>query len=123
MKELVGISEKLRDLGFDHVKAVTGIDFPEEQKITVVYHVSSFEDAELAKFLLELRTHLNRLEPKISSLVSIWPSVEYLERETSDLMGITFEGQPPSGRLFLLEDFEGAPLRKDFKIKTEGIDA
>jgi NADH:ubiquinone oxidoreductase subunit C len=39
-------------------------------------------------------------------------------------MGVIFEGQPSKGRLFLLDSFEGGPpLRKDFKIRTEGIDA
>lgn len=114
---------KLRDLGFDHVKSVTGIDFPEENRIDVLYHVSAFEDLELAKAIVEVRTSLNRSEPKVQSLVDIWPSAEYSERETSDLFGVVFEGQP-SGRLLLPDSYVGLPpLRKDLKIKTEGIDA
>jgi len=111
-------------MGFDHVKSVTGIDFPEEKKIDVVYHVSSFEDAELAQFILELKTSVDRLDPRIKSLIGVWPSAEFPERETTDLMGVTFDGQPEKERLMLMDNFEGGPpLRKDFKLKTEGIDA
>jgi NADH-quinone oxidoreductase subunit C len=119
----VEIAKKLKALGFDHVKAVTGIDFIEENKIDIVYHVSSFNDPELAKVILILRTTLNRSEPKIPSLREVWPSAEYPEKETAELMGVTFKGLIMDGRFMLPEDFEGIPLRKDFKIKTEGIDA
>jgi NADH-quinone oxidoreductase subunit C len=116
-------ARKLRDLGFDHVKSVTGVDFPEENRIDLLYHISAFEDLELAKAIVEVRTSLNRSEPKVQSLVDIWPSAEYSERETSDLFGVVFEGQP-SGRLLLPDSYVGLPpLRKDLKIKTEGIDA
>lgn len=121
--EVVIIARKLRSLGFDHVKAVTGIDFIEANKIDVVYHISSFTDPEIAKVILVLRTTLNRSEPKISSVSEVWPSAEYSEKETSELMGITFKGLIMDRRFMLPEDFQGTPLRKDFKIKTEGIDA
>lgn len=121
---LVGAAQKLRDLGFDHAKSVTGIDYPEENRIGVLYHVSSFEDLELAKVILEIRTSVSRSDPRLHTVVEVWPSAEYLERETSDLMGVAFEGLRASGRLMLPENFEGAPpLRKDFKIRTEGIEA
>ena len=118
------IAQKLNSIGFDHVKSVTGVDYPEEKKIDIVYHVSAFENTELAKFILELKTSVDRFDPRIKSLIKIWPSAEYPERETTDLMGVTFDGQPQKERLMLLENFEGGPpLRKDFKLKTEGIDA
>jgi len=122
--KVVEIAQKLNSMGFDHVKSVTGIDFLEENKIVVVYHVSSFEDDELAQFILELKTSVDRLNPRIKSLIEIWPSAEFPERETTDLMGVTFDGQPKKERLMLIDNFEGGPpLRKDFKLKTEGIDA
>jgi len=120
---IVEVAKKVSSLGFDHVKAVTAIDFPEENKIDIVYHISSFLQVALAQVIFELRTSIPRQDPKISSLISIWPSAEYPERETLDLMGVTFEGLPQKERLFLLDNFEGFPLRKDYKIKTEGVDA
>ncbi len=122
--KIVEIAQKINSLGFDHVKSLTAIDLPQENKIDMVYHISSFLDSELAKIVLEIRTTLDRQEPKVHTLIDIWPSAEYPERETLDLVGVTFEGMPQKERLFLPENFEGGPpLRKDFKIKTEGIDA
>jgi NADH-quinone oxidoreductase subunit C len=118
------IIQKLNLIGFDHVKSVTGVDYPKDEKIELVYHVSSYGTEELAKFILELKTNLDRSSPHIKSIVDIWPSAEYPERETTDLMGVIFDGQPQKERLMLPENFEGEPpLRKDFKLETEGIDA
>jgi NADH-quinone oxidoreductase subunit C len=122
-QNIVEVAKKLDSLGFDHVKSVTAIDFLQENKIDMVYHLSSYLNADLAQFIFELRTSITRQDSKISSLIGIWPSSEYPERETLDLMGVTFEGLPQKERLFLLDNFEGFPLRKDFKIKTEGVDA
>jgi NADH-quinone oxidoreductase subunit C len=121
--KIVEVAQKVNSLGFDHVKSVTAIDFPEENKIDIVYHISSFLNVELAKVIFELRTSIDRQDPKIHSVIDVWPSAEYPERETLDLMGVTFEGLPLKERLFLLDNFEGFPLRKDFKIKIEGVDA
>lgn len=122
--KILEVARKLDSLGFDHVKSVTAIDLPQEMKIDIVYHISSFLEVELAKVIFELRTSLNRLDPKVASVIDIWPSAEYPERETLDLMGVTFEGMPEKERLFLMDNFEGGPpLRKDFKLKVEGIDA
>lgn len=118
------IAQKLNLIGFDHVKSITGIDYPKDEKIELVYHISSFGTEELAKFILELKTILDRSKPQIESIIDIWPSAEYSERETTDLMGIIFLGQLQKDRLMLPENFSGGPpLRKDFKLETEGIDA
>jgi NADH-quinone oxidoreductase subunit C len=123
--KILEVAGKLESMGFDHVKSVTAIDYlPPEPKIDMVYHISYFLNSELANFIVELQTSLDRQNPKIASVVDIWPSAEYPERETLDLMGVTFDGLPQKDRLFLMDNFEGGPpLRKDFKLKTEGIDA
>lgn len=51
--------------------------------------------------------------PRIDSLVPVYPGVEFAERETYDLFGIAFEGHPDLTRIFLPDDWEGHPLRKD----------
>ena len=121
---ILEIARKLDSFGFDHVKSVTAIDLPQENKIDIVYHISSFLNSDLAKVIFELRVSIDRQTPEIATVTDIWPSAEYPERETFDLMGVTFEGSPKKDRLFLMDNFEGGPpLRKDFKLKTEGIDA
>ncbi len=119
---LTKVAEYLKSIGFDHVKSVTGIDYPEQEKFEVVYHISSYSDLNLAKIIVAVRVSTSYKDPSIPSLYNIFESVWTGERETYEMLGIRFEGHPDLRRLFLDEDFEGVyPLRKSFKIKMEGV--
>ena len=120
--QIVQVAEFLKSLGYDHVKSVTGIDYPDTKEFEVVYHVSSYSNIDLAKTILALKTRTKYEDPKVPSLYSVWESVYIGERETYEMLGIIFEGHPNLSRLFLPEDFEGVyPLRKSYKLKTEGL--
>ncbi len=123
-EKMVEAAKRLKELGFDHVKAVTAVDYPSE-RFEVVYVASSYSNLELAYFIVNLRTDLPYDDPRMPTLLEVWPSVLYQEHEEHDLMGIVFEGHPRMGeRLLLPETYEGIPpLRKEFKVKTEGINA
>ncbi len=123
-ERIVEAAKRLKEMGFDHVKAVTAIDYPNE-RFEIVYVSSSYSNLELAYFIVNLRTDLPYDDPKMPTLLEVWPSVLYQEHEEHDLMGIVFEGHPRMGeRLLLPESYEGIPpLRKEFKVKTEGINA
>ena len=114
---------KLKQIGFDHVKSVTGTEYPSEKRVDVTYHISSYDDQELAKLILSLKTSADASDPRLASLTNVWASAEYHERETFDLVGVIFEGHPQLERLLLPDDWDSQPpLLKSFKIKTEGIE-
>jgi len=120
--QIVQVAEFLKSLGYDHVKSVTGIDYPDTEELEVVYHISSYSNLDLAKTILALKTRTKYSDPRVPSLYPVWESVWTGERETYEMLGIIFEGHPDLRRLFLPEDFEGVyPLRKSYKIKTEGL--
>lgn len=123
-ESIVEAARRLKELGFDHVKAVTAVDYPNE-RFEIVYTSSSYSNLELAYYMVNLRADLGYEDPRMPSLIDVWPSVLYQEHEEHDLMGIMFEGHPRMGeRLLLPESYEGVPpLRKEFKVKTEGINA
>jgi NADH-quinone oxidoreductase subunit C len=54
--------------------------------------------------------------PTIPSIVELWPSADFMEREAFDLMGIVFEGHPNLTRIMLPDEWEGHPLRKDYGV-------
>ncbi len=112
------ISEFLRDepgLSFRYLSDVTAVDlYPNEPRFETVYHLFSLETGER----LRLKTRLPGDDPKVDSLVPIWPGAEAFECEVFDLFGIHFEGHPDLHRLLMPEDWEGHPLRKDYP--TEG---
>jgi NADH:ubiquinone oxidoreductase subunit C len=106
------------NFGFDHAESVSGTDYPKDNQIEVVYHIGSYSVEELIPKILALSTRTNRDEPRLPSLISIFPSVEYHERETYEMIGAYFEGHPRMERFLLPEDWADIPpLRKDFRIK------
>ncbi len=121
-EKLREIATMLKSKGLDHVVSVTGMDYMEESKFEVVYHLSSYSDKDLTSVIVALRTSTKYEDPRIPSLYPIYESAWTGERETYETLGIFFEGHPDMRRMFLPEDFEGVyPLRKSFKIKLEGV--
>ncbi len=121
------VAEFIRDdLGFDHAEAVSGVDYPEDKEIEVVYHLGSYTDPQLSKQILTLATRAPREDdPKpgndstrLPSLREIFYSVEFHERECFEMLGVYFDGHPDNRRLLLPEDWADLPpLRKDFTTK------
>ena len=112
------ICEFLRDepqLSFKYLSDATAVDrYPNEPRFEAVYHLRSLETGER----LRLKARLSGDDPRIDSLVPVWPAAEAFECEVYDLFGIHFEGHPDLHRILLPEDWEGFPLRKDYP--TEG---
>ena len=94
---------------FDFLADLTSADYTEY--FEVVYHLMSLK----YNHSLTLKTRISdRENPVVPSVVSLWRTADYQEREIFDLMGITFKGHPNMKRLFLWEGFEGYPLRRDY---------
>ncbi len=111
-------ARRLKDIGFDHVKSINVIDVPHEGKFYVEYWVSSYSKREYMSILIALTTVIPRDNPKLPSLIDIWPNADYMEREMYDFYGIWFEGNPGMGRNFLLDPDTPIkfPLRKDVPV-------
>lgn len=111
-ENLLEFSKALRDdLNYDLLSSLTGVDYPAEGKLEVVYHVFQTTGGPIVNF----KVQVPRDNPVVPSLVSIWTGAEFQEREAWDLLGIRFEGHPDLRRILLWEGFEGHPLRKDWK--------
>ena len=108
-EHLVAVCRFLRDqLGFDLLSCVSGVDMLDH--LETVYHVRSTTRGQL----LQLKVRLDHERPEVDSVVSVWPTANWLERETYDLFGIRFAGHPDLRRMLLDDDFEGHPLLKSF---------
>ena len=99
------------DYSFDLLSDITAVDYLGRQpRFEVVYHLYSIEK----NHRLRLKVPLEEGDAKIPSVVPVWPGANWLEREAWDLYGIEFEGHPDLRRIYLYEEFEGHPLRKDY---------
>lgn len=116
-RHVEAVCRHLRDapeLDCDYLECVTGVDYPDLQKIAVVYHIYSYSK----KHRVVLKAFLDREAPAIPTLVDVWSAANWQERECFDLLGVVFEGHPDLRRLLLPDDWEGHPLRKDYKEKA-----
>ncbi len=107
---LVAVCRFLRDqLGFDMLSCISGVDMLDH--LECVYHLRSLARGPL----LQLKVRLDYEKPEVDSVVSVWPTANWLERETYDMYGIRYTGHPDLRRMLLDDDFEGYPLLKSFR--------
>jgi NADH-quinone oxidoreductase subunit C len=106
------------DQQFVRLSTVTGVDrFPAEPRFEVVYHLHSLERNER----LRVKCRLPGNAPSIETVTSVWRSANWYERETFDLFGIEFRNHPDLRRIMLPDDWEGHPLRKDYKVTGDRV--
>jgi NADH-quinone oxidoreductase subunit C len=117
--EIVQVATFLKDtLRFDHAESVSGTDYPKDNQIEVIYHLSSYSDEKLSSHVLALSTRVDRNDSRLPTLIDVFKSTEYHERETFEMLGVYFEGHPRNERFLLPEDWADIPpLRKEFRIK------
>jgi NADH/F420H2 dehydrogenase subunit C len=98
------------ETSFDYLFCLTGVDWGKE--LGVVYHLEStkYRHQIVAKVQTE-----DRENPTFDSVWDIWRTAEFHEREVFDFLGIKFNNHPNLKRLFLTDEWEGFPLRKDYE--------
>jgi NADH-quinone oxidoreductase subunit C len=102
---------------FDFLSSLTGVDYgTETNRFGVVYHLASipFQTQLTLKVSKKNSRELDDL-PSFPTVSNIYRTADWHERETYDLLGIFFEGHPDLRRILLPDDWEGFPLRKDYK--------
>jgi NADH-quinone oxidoreductase subunit C len=102
------------EFAFTYLSDVTGVDrFPIEPRFELNYHLLSLKRRETVR----LRVRLPGDNPVIETVVPVWPTANWHEREIFDLLGIRFEGHPNLRRMLLPDNWEGYPLRKDYPVE------
>jgi NADH-quinone oxidoreductase subunit C len=83
-----------------------------QQRFAVVYHLLSITHNQRVR----LKCFASSEAPSLSSVVEIWPSANWYEREAYDLFGVEFKGHPDLRRILTDYEFQGHPFRKDFPL-------
>ncbi len=101
--------------GFDLLADLCGADrgVEEDPRFEVNYHLFSTKHHNR----LRLKVLLTEDEPSVKSVVSVWKTANWHERETFDLVGVIFAGHPDLRRILLPSDFDGHALRKDYPLR------
>ena len=107
------------EFAFDLFLDVTAVDWPDRTpRFDVVYHFYSTRHF----IRVRLKARLSEAEPVVDSLVSLYGSAGFMERECHEMYGIGFRGNPDLRPILLYEGFVGHPLRKDYpKLKEQPL--
>jgi NADH-quinone oxidoreductase subunit C len=104
------------EFGFDLLLDVTAIDWPARTpRFDVVYHLYATEH----RVRVRLKTRVPAADPVVDSLLPLYGSARFMERECHDMYGIRFHGHPDLRPILLYEGFVGHPLRKDYDKQHE----
>jgi NADH-quinone oxidoreductase subunit C len=116
-EHLLLVASRLRDdpdLYFEMCLGVSGVHFPAEtgEELHAVYHLLSITHNRR----LRLEVVAPDIDPHVPSLVSIYPTCDFHERETWDFFGLVFDGHPGLTRIEMPDDWRGHPQRKDYPL-------
>ena len=95
-----------------------GCDYlPEEPRFGVHYQLLSMERLDR----LNVKTRVGVEDPRLPTVVDLYPTADYQEREVYDMFGVVFEGHPDMRRILMPEDYTGYPQRRDFPMGGEPV--
>ncbi len=106
-----------RDINRPMTQGLETLPAPKPKRFSVSYHLLALGPDPRR---IRLQTWVDDGEP-VPSVVTVWPTADWHEREAWDLMGIAVEGHPNLRRILLDDDWEGHPLRKDYPIGGEPV--
>lgn len=114
---LVDAARTLRDtssLRFEYLSGVSGVHYPHDagRELHAVYHLVSMTHNR--RIRLEVTAPDD--DPRIPSIVAVYPAADWHERETWDMFGIEFTGHPALTRILMPDDWPGHPQRKDYPL-------
>ncbi|MBI1761819.1 MAG: NADH-quinone oxidoreductase subunit C [Acidobacteria bacterium] len=115
---LIELLTYLRDepkLRFNYLSDIGGLDLGEfaAPRFALAYQLYSLEH----NHRLRVKVFVEEDDATVPSVVSVWKTANWLEREIYDMFGVNFENHPDLRRILMPADYEGYPLRKDFPIK------
>lgn len=111
LKEVAEFLKK--EFSFDQLRDIIGVDrFTKDKRFECIYNLYSTHTLKR----IFLRVKLDSKNPEVDSLYPVWQSANWAEREVYDMYGISFRNHPDLRRMYMTEEFEYYPLRKDFPL-------
>ena len=103
---------------WERLMSVHGVDYlPAEPRFGVHYQLFSMERCDR----INVRLRIGGDEPHVATVVDLFPTADFQEREVFDMFGVVFDGHPDMRRILMPEDYEGYPQRRDFPMGGEPV--
>jgi NADH-quinone oxidoreductase subunit C len=105
-----------RDLNKPMTQGLQKLPTPKPKRFAMNYHLLAVPSARRVR----VQVWLDDGEP-VASVIPVWPTADWFEREAWDMMGVPVEGHPNLKRILMEDDWEGHPLRKDYPLGGEPV--
>ncbi len=115
IQEILTFLRDDQELQYNFLTTLCGMHYPQNEKLGVVYHLHSF----INNHRIRIKTTTELENPKISTITTIWPAANWMEREAYDFFGIQFEGHPNLKRILNVDEMTDFPLRKEFPLEDQ----
>ena len=104
--------------GYGFLASLHGVDYyPHEPRLGVLYELLDMYNVDR----ISVKARVPTTEPRLDSVVEVFPGAEFPEREVYDMFGVVFDGHPDLRRILMPEDYEGHPQRRDFPLGGEPV--
>ena len=104
--------------GYGFLASLHGVDYyPHEPRLGVLYELLDMYNVDR----ISVKTRVPTGDPRLESIVDLFPGADYPEREVYDMFGVVFDGHPDLRRILMPEDYEGHPQRRDFPVGGEPV--
>jgi NADH-quinone oxidoreductase subunit C len=105
-------------VGFEHLSAISCVDWLDEGEFELVYHFWSYRDG----CLVSVKTRIPRDPAKVATITDLWQPASFFERDIHEMFGVVFDGNPDLEK-YILTDWDGPPpMRKDFVTREFALE-
>jgi NADH-quinone oxidoreductase subunit C len=112
------VLEHLYDKGYTMLASLHGVDYyPHEPRLGVLYEMLDRKRVDR----ISVKARVSTEDPRIDSVIGLFPGADFPEREVYDMFGVMFDGHPDLRRILMPEDYEGHPQRRDFPVGGEPV--
>ncbi len=116
--QIRSVLKHLQGKGYTFLASLHGVDYyPQEPRLGVLYEMLDMQRVDR----ISVKARVPTDAPRIASVVDMFPTAEFQEREVFDMFGVVFDGHPDLRRILMPEDYEGFPQRRDFPVGGEPV--
>jgi NADH-quinone oxidoreductase subunit C len=117
-EHITTVLEHLTERGYTFLASLHGVDYyPDEPRLGVLYELLDMRRVDRISVKVRVPTDA----ANVPSVVELFPTAEFQEREVYDMFGVVFDGHPDLRRILMPEDYEGFPQRRDFPVGGEPV--
>ena len=103
-------------LNFHFLTDLCGMQTADEKQLGVIYHLHNMPK----NYRIRLKTFFDINKPEVATATDLWPSANWMERETYDFFGVKFKGHPNLKRILNVDEMDIFPLRKEYPLEDQG---